>query len=588
MEKELSRRGFLTGAALAAAGVAAGGLAGCSGGGATDAAPKKDASADAAVPVSSDLPAAWDEEHDVVVAGAGVGMAAAIEAADAGAEVVVLEKGDHAGGLWMTAGGSCTMGGGHAVQQRDGIEDDIDSWYEAEMFSCEHRGNPELMRMLVEKGADTVQWMQDLGMIWAPMTDGVLGGDVKRGLAPDQNPGVYEGGKGTPNGGICWTQLWEKKLGEQGVPILLEHRMTRVYREPDGPVVGVEVETPDGVKNFKARKGVILCTGTWTDNARMAAIWDPRIVGPDAYGDGGVPAENLLYVDSAGDGHLAASKVGAAFSDMSFVSYLYMFFGARSYWGWGEDPVDWSTNKDYAAGKGLPRKPELYQQCILVNGKGERYVNEASASDTVPDGRGALSENPEMPFMAAYLALPQPRNVWLVADAAIAESLKWPLEDMENANPKTGNMFDPECLAKADTVEELAKQMGVDAAALKATIDRYNADADAGADSAFGKPGPLSKIATPPFYGCKASLIRHTQRNGLRVNTKSQVIDGWAHIDDPTQPVASIDDEPVIPHLYAAGELGNVLGWRRVHNSLGHYVTAARNAGASAAKETAV
>lgn len=582
MGSDVTRRGFLAGAALAAAGVAAGGLAGCS------SESSKGATSEPSAPASAGVPAAWDEEYEVIVVGGGVGMAAAIEAAEAGAGVVVLEKGDHTGGLWMTAGGSCTMGGNHVVQQREGIQDDADSWFEAEMRSCEYRGNPEIMRMLVEKGPDTVKWMEDLGMIWGPMTAGVLGGDVKRGLAPDPNPGVYEGGKGTPNSGICWTQLWEKKLAELDVPILLNSRMTRVYREESGPVVGVEVETPDGIKNLKAAKGVVLCTGTWTDNARMAAGWDPRIVGPDTYGDGGIPAENLLYVNSSGDGHLAASKVGAAFADMSFVSYLYLFFGARSYWGWGEDPLDWTTNENYAAGKGLSRTADLYQKSIIVNGKGERYVNEASAADKLPEGMGALSENPEMPFMAAYLALDQPRNVWLIADSAAAEEMKWPMDQIENPNPKTGNMFDPACLAKADTIEDLASQMGVDAAALKATIDAYNADADAGEDSAFGKPGPLSKIETPPFYGAKASLIRHTQRNGLRVNTKSQVIDAWADIADPTVPVSSIDEEPVIPHLYAAGELGDALGWRRVHNSLGHYTTAARNAGANAAGETAV
>lgn len=569
MGSSVSRRSFVAGSAMGAAAVATAGIA---------------APALAAQP-SEEIPSSWDEEHEIVVVGGGVGLAAAVEAAQQGADVVLLEKGDHTGGLWMTAGGSCTMGGGNIVQQRDGQEDDVDSWYADEMRSCEYRGVPEIMRMLCEKGADTVQWMEDLGIVWAPLGAGVLGGDIARGLQPDQNPGVYAGGKGTACSGICWTQTWERNLKELGVPMLLGHRMTKVYREPGGPVVGVEVQTDDGIKNFKATKAVILCTGTWTDNARMAQAWDPRIVGPDAYGDGGIPAENLLLVDSSGDGHLAAAKIGASLSDMSFVAYLYLFFGSRSYWGWGEDPIDWTTVDNYAAGKGLSRVGDLYQKTILVDGDAKRYVNEASAYDPLPEGMGALSENPEQPFMRAYLALPQPRNVWMLADATIAEELEWPLDQIENPNPRTGNMFDPACVAIADTIEELAEKMDMDATTLAATIETYNAAADAGEDAEFGKPGPLSKIENPPFYGFKASLIRHTQRNGLRVNTKSQVIDGWAQIDDIHEPVASIDDEPVIPHLYAAGELGNALGWRRVHNSLGHYTTCARNAGDFAVQE---
>ena len=82
------------------------------------------------------------------------------------------------------------------------------------------------------------------------------------------------------------------------------------------------VDTPDGTINIKARKGVILCSGTWTDNYRMVQAWDPRLVGPDCYGDGGTPSDGTLFVDSAGDGHLAAAEIGAGFSDMSTFCYL--------------------------------------------------------------------------------------------------------------------------------------------------------------------------------------------------------------------------------------------------------------------------
>jgi succinate dehydrogenase/fumarate reductase flavoprotein subunit len=148
-------------------------------------------------------------------------------------------------------------------------------------------------------------------------------------------------------------------------------------------------------------------------------------------------------------------------------------------------------------------------------------------------------------------------------------------------------MFDPACIAIADNLDDLARQMKIDAAALKRTIDRYNGFADSGVDADFGKKAPIRKVATAPFYGLKASLIRHTQRNGARVNTKSQVIAGL-QISDGSVPPASIDDEKVIPHLYAAGELGNVMPWRRAHGSLGNYAIFARIAGENAVKETPI
>ena len=568
-ENQISRRQFIKGATMAGAAVAATGVLGMP-----------------STVAAQALPTKWDKEVDVVVVGAGVGLAAAIEAKTAGADVLIIEKGDHVGGLWLTAGGSCTMGGDNVVQQKAGVKDDLEKWYQDEMYACEYRGQPEIMRKLVADGAGTVKWMQDLGMVWSPLQAGVLRPPIQRGIAPAPAPGVYVGGLGTPNSGICWIQVWEKKLKALNVPILLKHRMTRLHRDGTGPVVGIEVKTETGTINIKAKKGVVLTTGTWTDNQRMAQAWDPRIVGQDCYGDGGIPADGKLYVDSAGDGHLAAAEIGAGFSDMSFVSYIYLFHGSRSYWGWGDEPLDWTTNKNYAAGKGLPRTPEFFQRIIMVKNDGTRYINENEGAKASVPGRGGWSEWPEWPYTATYLSLPQPRNVWSITDADGAAAMKYPIEDMKKANPKVGLQFDPTCVAIADTLADLAAKMKVDPAKLQETITKYNGFVDAGKDADFGKPMPMFKIAKPPFYGTKVSLIRHTQRNGLRVNTKSQVIE-QSDQRDGSKP-ASIDQEKVIPHLYAAGELGNALGWRRPHNSLGHYTTAARWAGMNAAKETPV
>jgi succinate dehydrogenase/fumarate reductase flavoprotein subunit len=568
-ENKITRRQFIKGAAIAGAAAAATSVLGST--------PTVDAQT---------TTIKWDKEVDVVVVGAGVGLAAAIEAKTAGADVLIVEKDNHIGGLWISAGGSCTMGGNNVVQQKEGEKDDNETWFQDEMWSNEYRGVPEIIRVLVARGAETIKWMQDLGMVWGPLAAGVLRPPIKRGIAPAQAPGVYAGGAGTPNSGICWIQVWEKKLKALGVPILLKHRMTRIYRDGTGPVTGIAVKNETGTMNIKAKKAVILCAGTWTDNARFAGAWDPRIVGQDCYGDGGIPADGTFYTNSAGDGHFAAEEIGAGFSDMSFHSYIYLFSGARSYWGWGPEPLDWSTNKNYAAGKGVARTADFYQRSIFVKNDGARYFNEAEGARAVPPGRGAYSENPEYPFTASYLALPQPRNVWSITDADGAEFLKFPIEALKNPNPKVGQMFDPTCIAIADSIEELAKKMGIDAAKLQATITKYNGFVDAGKDADFAKPMPFTKIVKPPFYGLKLSLIRHTQRNGLRVNTKSQVIE-QSDLKDGLKPV-SIDQEKVIPHLYAAGELGNALGWRRVHNTLGHYTTAARIAGENAVKETPV
>jgi hypothetical protein len=537
------------------------------------------------------LPKTWNKTYDVVVIGTGVGLAAAIEAKRAGASVAILEVADHIGGLYITAGGSFSMGGNNVVQQAAGVVDNNEQWFQDEMYCTGYRAQPELVRTLVENGADTVKWFQDLGIKYAPIANGVLYGrtPIQRGITALQDP-AYPGGQGTKNTGISFTMVMYNEVKRLKIPVLMRTKMTKIYRNDDGIVVGVRAKRlKDGkVLNIKARRGVVVCAGTWTDNDQMMQQWDPRLVGPDCYGDGGTPFDGQLYTDSAGDGIRLSQDIGAAVSDMSFAAYLYIFFGGRSYWGWGHNPIDWTTNTNYAAGKAISQSAATFQSTMLVANNGRRYVNESTRFNAVPGGRGAYSENPEMPYTDAYLSLPQPRNVWMIADSTTAASLSWPIGEPTEAipstithpDPKVGQMFDPACIAIADTLEELADKMGVDKANFLAEVAKYNGFVDAGTDADFGKPSPKGKILTGPFYGLKASLIRHTQRNGLRCNTKMQVIEDKVGYKATT----SIDKLKTIPRLYVAGESGNIFGWKRTHNTLAHYITAAIIAGRNCAK----
>ena len=535
-------------------------------------------------------------ETDVLVVGSGHcgGLPCAIEAKKAGADVLVIERNDWAGGLSAIGGDGFTLGGNNWLQQQEGVVDDDEAWFQDEMYANHYRGVPEIIRTLMERGSDTCLWLRDLGLEFR-LSNGSLRPGIQRGFTVVESPN-YPGkvvkpdqGNQVSDGGICFYTMIRKEIDRLEIPVLLEHRMRRIYREPQGPVLGVEVDTPQGTINIKARKAVHLATGTWTDNYRMIQAWDPRAVGPDCYGDGGTPYNGKLFVDSAGDGHLAAAAIGAGFSDMSYSAYYYIFFGNRSYFGWY--PRDFTDdNHQRSLEREMFFPVEKTQYGILIKNDGVRWINEAEAGQPSLPGGGSMAENLEWPFPATYLSLPQPRNVWVVTDAEGAAAMEWPLDDISNPNPETYPMLDPACLAVADTLAGLASKMDVPAAALEATVSRYNGFVDAGVDEDFAKPMPMYKIATPPFYGAKASLIRHTQRNGLRVNTRSQVIEQWDQVDGYSGVSEggsiSIDAENVIPHLYAAGEIGNVCGQRRVHNSVGHYITAARIAGENGAGET--
>ena len=512
------------------------------------------------------------------------------------------------------------------------------------MYTNDWRAQPEIVRTLVNMGADTVKWFSDLGIIYSALTGvGVLRAPIKRsitalpyGTSPLPAGAVaagkdvkYPGGAGFPNTGIAFTWVMYQEALRLKIPIYLKTAMNKIYRDADGVVRGVRAKTSAGkVLNIKARKGVVIAAGTWTDNQAMMQQYDPRTVGQDCYGDGGTPTDGTLFINSAGDGIRYAQQIGAAAADLSFSSYIYIFFGARSYWGWAagaDGKIDWSKNTadgtitgraTYAAGKGLSISAGQMANTIMVSNNGKRFVNESLRTSLTfggaNGGRGAYSENPENAWTDAILELEQPRNVWMIADAntvAAASTTNvvgqgWPMgaptdklqSTIDHPDPKQGAMFDPTCIKTATTLDALADAIGLsatDKAAFLAEVTKYNGFVAAGTDGDFAKPMtqkigtttvPVNKIATGPFYALKASIIRHTQRNGLRCNTKMQVIEDYPQY----APTTSIDKLKTIPHLYVAGESGDILGWRRAHNTLAHYVTAARIAGQHAAKEKSV
>ena len=117
----------------------------------------------------------------------------------------------------------------------------------------------------------------------------------------------------------------------------------------------------------------------------------------------------------------------------------------------------------------------------------------------------------------------------------------------EKWDPNPPNVdFDGGFCFKADTIDDLARKIvmkyqrvPMPSANLEATVARYNTFVDRGRDEDFSKPGPLYKIAKPPFYAAWATPVLHDTRAGLRINAKCQVVDMNGEI---------------MPGLYCGGE----------------------------------
>ena len=533
-------------------------------------------------------PAHWDMETDVVVVGAGnLGLPAAIEAHDAGARVLLLENNEFMGGLMRASGGFSFFCETH-IQKNLGIEDHVEWGIEDEMLMSDFRAVPEIVRAYVEGGAETVLWLERLGLTWAEqLTDGDWGAGrlgtrrVMRthfaGVSPTR---YYPGGAPEGQNGFALTTVLEKAVLKRGIPVLFKHRMRKVYREPGGPVVGVMVETPTGIVNIRAHKAVVLAAGGATTNEALVRAWDPRLVGDAMYSDG------LPYMTAMGDAIIAGEDVGGGLSDMSFVCFTPVKYGSH-YYSLSLSAVEGEEGIQ-TTGVPIPARQGAYQRVILVKNDGTRYINEAEANvrnPSIPRDVGGMppAEYPEEPFIRKFLSLPNPRNVWVVTDAEQAAELKWPINEIANPEPMRGRGLHPDSVAIANTLQELADKIHVHKANFVDTVQRYNGFAATGVDEEFGKAEPIYPIAKGPFYALKLNIIRHTPPGGLRINTKGQVLDRSALWDGVV--AQGIDEEPVIPHLYAGGEAAAFVGWRRAHRKTGPILTMGRLTGIAAARE---
>lgn len=562
-KKKVARRRFLKGIALGSAVVASSGAL---------------EAVSAAVPVKFQL--RWDKEWDVVVLGSGIaGMSAAIEAADAGASVVVLEREAQPGGLAKFSGGHMSVAGTD-VQARLKVVDKPDWLYNDMMENSEMTAVPELVRTFVDNGPEQVMWLQQLGVRFANYFVHSSGVDkeVDRGHEVGRSPD-YPGGRPSGNGGLGMMLMLFRAAGKKGVLTLLEHKMTHLIRPTrTGPVIGIEIEKHGKKLMIKANRGVIIATGGYSGNSRMCMAEDPRLTS-DILPDG------WPYMICHGEGHLAAVNVGAELSNMAFGGYLPIRWGTKIYQLW--EPPNFSTVPK--ANLGVPIAD--FQRVILIKSDGRRYVNEMLADTSAsPAAYPKLSikpaDFPAHPFNEAYLNISdRPRNVWAVTDAEGAKALGWQIDEIKSPNPKAGSALYRDMVATADTISDLATKIRVDIRGLNETVGRYNRFVDGGKDEDFGKPNPAYKIVEGPFYGVKLAMLRHTRRNGIRVNTKSQVLDRSQLLENDG---ISINFEKTIPRLYAAGECANYLGRYHSHGTLGLYSFYGRVAGRNAAAEEAL
>jgi succinate dehydrogenase/fumarate reductase flavoprotein subunit len=523
------------------------------------------------------VPSQWDREADIVVIGSGAtGMPAAIVAREAGASVIVVEAQNHIGGHAITSGGNLPLGGGTSYQKKYGIEDSADLFFQdlTDWSVVETNGFPpyryndrEVIRAFADNSVAAFEFLLAHGVKVidrAPNSIGhEIGVSVLRTMQIDVAdwPMVHTGQPADPSdpeiraGSGLMRPLHAAAL-KAGVDILLEHRMTAIHRaaENSGRVIGIAADHNGASLNIRAHKAVIVATGGSTGNVNFRRMFDPRLT-EEYCGLAGMP-----WSDQDASGEIAAMAVGAS---------LWGLFNFTGEFGsgitkpgaigcqYGYVNVRWRPGSevfDKARATGL--QVADWQDVILVNMLGNRFYDETAGHFNYNTYQ---STNPYEPssYLNAKNAKYDPSNfinaalagigdghngggpIWAIFDAGAVAREKW------NPNPPDVD-FAAGFFFTAGSVEALAaaikmkyQRVPMPSQNLADTVARYNSFVEAGKDADFGKPKPLYKIATPPFYAAWATPVIHDTRAGLRINARCQVVDM---------------NGDIIPGLYCGGE----------------------------------
>ena len=454
-----------------------------------------------------------EKTADVVVIGAGgAGLAAAVSAHQNGARVLVLEKMPMVGGNTIRSGAAY-----NAVdpkrQSAQGIEDSIEKHYIQTYEGGDRLGKPELIRTLIEKAYPALEWLESMGMKFKDEIFTVLGSLWPRSHKPEKPLGTG------------YIETYMNYIEQQGgeIEVMLNTRATELIVE-NGRVVGVEAENAEGTVTAKANNGVVIATGGFSANVITRNYYNN--MWPDL-----TNIKTTNHPGATGDGMWMAEKAGARLIGMEQIQLLPM-----------GDPETGSLSGNIEQG---------VENRIFVNKYGNRFVDEGARRDVMTR---ALFQQPD-----CYM--------WVILDKH-----SYPTPDTRNNfNETIEQLVENGTAFKSDTLEGLAKQIGVDPANLVRSVETFNMAVEKKIDDPFGRTLFMDKIDTPPFYaGARVPAVHHTM-GGIEINTKAQVLDNSGNI---------------IPGLYAAGEVtGGIHGSNRLGgNALPDTVVFGKIAGESAAK----
>ena len=316
---------------------------------------------------------------------------------------------------------------------------------------------------------------------------------------------------GLTSTGFAGAELCYNDAVKDGAEFVFDSPAVQLVKD-GSKVTGCICEGKDGYVQYNASKGVVLCTGDIGGDLEMCKAYAPICA------EYGQPRSQYTPVGvNTGDGHKMGMWVGAQLQDLPLPTMMH-----PQAFCWFHGPF------------------------LFVNDNGERFMCE----DTWVQGKSlAINRQPNGEAWSIFDAnwktdlvngLPYGGGMFWDSFRPYGSDLELAPQYFETQIPeyiKAGNAY------QADTLDELAKQIGCDAATFKATVERYNGMCEAGEDTDYyKKPVFLTPVKEGPFYALKVGPALLAVPGGLRTNNDFQCLDA---------------EGAPIEGLYA---LGNVMG----------------------------
>lgn len=452
-------------------------------------------------PEIDDAQIASTQDTSLLIIGAGNGgMMAAATAADAGMDFIICEQNEVMGDTrhWVGAIDTRAMQEAGVEVQKDRLLNEIARY-------ASYKCDMDVIKMWIQNSSEMISYLESLGL-QADINichDNHVGGNNMEYYVPS----IWHTLSDPSDEEFDRNKFLEKYINEKGYEIQYSMTLVKLVQDDAGKVTGAIFSDATGAYVKVNAENVILATGGYPGNPKMVKALAPIV-------DECVTA-NSYYGPDTGMGIRAGIWAGAKRDTESAPMIFDRGIVAP---GVKAGYVDDGNGGLVFPGTVYQFNPGT-QPHLKVNKEGKRFANESCPYDFLNHAASLQTDGVYAAIMDANVT-----DAILAYDQYGCAQISVNIAEAGGIIPMFEEQVEAGLMFKADTIEELAEQLGIPADTLSETVARYNELCEKGVDEDFGKEAyRMRPVDTAPYYGAFFGGSLLTTCDGLRINRKCQV-----------------------------------------------------------------